>query len=262
MRGWFFLLLCFPSLAFAGERSVSAGLTLSHFDYNEDLPAGQQSHESGWIPLLDLASRVAFAPQWEWLVDFQGTYKAQSKFEGSTNTAGTFAEDTDNQTILRGETGFRFYPVDNFRFYGGVAISRWERLLNYGTGYRETYTWSSVVLGVGLQMARQAGWDLWADAALLPMLSANLQVNFSDYIAGGEDANLTLGNRVGSRIRITWQDEFRPGLVLSLAPFFERSEFSGTDSVPNSTPLLGGSIREPDSRTEQYGLATGLSLTF
>lgn len=249
---------------------LGAGLSLTSFNYEEDITPPGKSKESGLIPILFgyLAGGAGtanpntggFGP-FGWRLEFEGILEAQTNYDGTTLTTNAAAAATDKNTFMN-MRALAVLPVNNNLYiYGGVGYRYWNRYLAYGTGYREIYTWSYLPVGFRCSFNdANSQIRVSLDGAYNYMTSGQIQVIFSQTVTSGDDTTLTLGAKPGYKVSLPIDiklsgNNFR----LSMTPYFEYSEIGKSDTKYNSTPTSGGGslgyIQEPNSKTSQYGLA-------
>lgn len=248
MRWIFICTILIPS--WAAARVFHAGLHAVSFDYREDLPSPLRSRESGILPLLELG--LSFEPdpglflRGTWL----STYRSGTFYEGSNLSTNENVSATDVNDMHHAELRLA-KKLSDLSLSAGLAFDEWNRYLSYGSGYREIYRWWTLIAGASVPLDFAPGLSL--EGAVLLMNGANLRVIFSETVTNGEDSTVSLGNRVGFRVGLPYEFVWRDN-SWTLTPWVQATSFGESSFVDNSTPGLGGRLREPASQTRQFGL--------
>lgn len=245
------------------------GLNYFNFDYSEELAANQKSHESGNL--------LGFAGGIRWPLPTMGSgtvleIEGEGVFEGSTNYEGTTfsgtgnAFATDKQTIYRFETRLSRSLSESIGVHAGLGYRYWNRYLTFGTGYKEIYSWYTLPVGLSYQVVWSSALSVCFDFTYSFMFNGKIKVIFSETVINGDDSEMSLGSRPGYRLKAPISYRFDQKFRIEVSPWYERSEIGESNSAVNNTPQSGGgtvgSIREPSSHTDQYGVAAMLWITY
>lgn len=239
------------------------GLNVTSFDYKEELVAPLKSTEKGTFFIPYVQGKVFF-PRLQksyFNGEFEFSGRVESDFDGSTQL-GTPIQGKNNHVLFRLEADFYWNLTENFFVYSGYGYRYWDRFLSGGTGYREIYTWGYIPLGALIEFPLSEQVQIGVDFAYLIMRNGKLKVIFSETVINGDDTELTLGNKPGYRLRlpIDFLQASKGPYSFQVTPWYELSEIGESDEKYNST--MAGQIKEPASKTIQYGLILGLKVRF
>lgn len=260
---WLFFFIFFCGLPGRAYQSLNAGFVYEQFDYTEEISSPLRSHEIGWLPLLAASYENRFSKNLTFEFDFRGTYHATTRYEGSDLSTQADVTAINSHTIIDGEILLSWFPDQILaKLFAGFAGHSWDRFLAYGTGYRERYTWTNFTFGAGVLAFQADNFRLWVEGAVRPVWTTQMKVIFSETVQSGQDTTLILGPRLGYLIRAPFEWEFSPARTLTVSGFYEEIRMGGSGTVSNSTPGLGGTIREPDSKLRQSGFSAVLGIWF
>lgn len=263
----FFALMTFP--AHAENRFVIGG-GIRDFLYKEDIAAPDKSEEHGLFP--------SFIGEYHWLpygkagvdlsVNFESIVMATSDYSGTelNSHAGISAKDT--HTIV--DFGFRAsWPVlPTLSLFAGLTSHSWHRVLSYGSGYHEDYSWLYADLGARLLIVDNTAGRFYVSGSARPTFNGKIEVNFSDHVIDGENSTMDLGSTTGFRGSAEYEEDLTADWGLLVSLWLEGSSIGKSNSVYNGTDGLGGSgtsgatILEPASSTQQYGVSASFSHDF
>lgn len=277
MSKWAFVILILHSMAALAAPAKSAtaveifgGLSLTDFDYREEMTPPDRSHENGAFTVfaggLKISSLLMAGFGSFFMGNIEYASQVSTKYEGTVLSsssggpaAGSPAEATDYHNFLRLETHYYFGMHPNFMVHAGYGYRSWKRNLAYGSGYLETYTWTYLPLGIYIRN-EISNFQYGVDLTYLVMLEGKIDIVFSENIVGGDDTTLTLGNRNGYRLAVPMSYTLDPQFTLQLKPWYEQTEIGKSDAKLNRTPSINGYIHEPASVTKQMGVYLGLSI--
>jgi hypothetical protein len=271
------LLMLLAGGVFAQERSLlnftgvfaETGFTGMHF--KEELTAPVKSTETGVLPMV----RVGVAnrnPDARLYYRGSVTLAAGGTHYDGTDQTGTIPLSSTTQNVRTTSelnVGAQFGRV---AFYTGLGYLHWERNLGGQNGYGEKYAWLYLPVGVRVRYAapRVRG---TVDLSMRPTLRGNVAIDVADMFdyAPLDAKDLTLSNRTGVRLEAPVHFTPRPRLTISLSPWYEYATSGGSDTQAvtangNIVTFADANgrrftqyLREPASRTHQYGATLGVS---
>jgi len=244
------------------QSEVLFGVNVTSFDYEEELAAPLKSTEKGtfFIPYVQGKVFVPGLNRSFFNLEIEYSGRVQSLYDGSDRFGAPIVV-TNNHVFFRAETDFYWNFRPYFYIFAGYGYRYWDRYLSSGTGYKEIYTWGYYPVGLLYEVPISDQFSFGVDLTYVVMTDGKLKVIFSETVSGGDDTDLTLGNKPGYRIRFPLQ--FHPAqsrFSYQIMPWYEGSEIGASEFVFNAT--IGGPIKEPASRTIQYGILLGLKAQF
>lgn len=268
LLGILILLVAASALAVPGvaQARVDLGLgtNLTYFMYQESLAPPQKSTETAAFPTFLLDARIFFLGESYMRMRGETARNMGSVYDGSdlhtlaaVQSVNVF--DLDDMMI---ELGFSF--ADRYTVFAGYGYRAWNRHLSGTPGYRELYSWFYMPIGARARIYRDAQFDVSLEAAVRPTTKSKIQVITSETYTNGQDSEMSLGNKIGYRLATPASWRFHPSWSLSVSPWYEHSELGESAWVSNPTfdPSGSGIIREPASKTDQFGCEAMLVFSF
>jgi hypothetical protein len=264
------LLLLGASLGAPGEEfadrlkfQTEVGISVERFGYEEFSDSGRLlDREEGYLPGVS-GSITALKGAWEF--SLVGRFHAGTvDYDGQTNAGAPLKTETDQRVWDLGFTaGRRFNApvIESLLPYLGVGYWRWQRDINptaVTSGLSETYSWPYAAVGARAMLLRRERFEWQLDIGVVRPISPEVKVDFSGVF---DSARLKLGSRTGYRAAMPLGWKFGRAKQITLEPFWERQAFGRSPTeVLNRTGMAVGTVFEPRSRAENYGL--NLSLSF
>lgn len=263
LNGWHVLAFIFLiHCPFANAASTEVGIaeSFTHFSYKEELDAPLKSTETSDFWLTELQAHVAFPSGYFLTLSYGLTPYISSSYDGTTQS-GVPVTNTNTLSFTKTEA-LLYMPISaKWQFYFGYGYNKWVRILESGFAYKEIYTWNYYAMGLRTLLSGNTDYNLSLDLSTRPIFGGKIQVITSEYHSGGADSEMNLGSRTGLRVSLPIQFGISSGIFMGVAPWIERSGFSESDVVTNSTlePNPSRGIQEPSSTTEQYGVEASIS---
>ncbi len=243
-----------------GGSELRLGFSALAFDYEEfdDLGASLD-REEGWLP----GAVVQYAYQADaWLVD-AGLLWLDGEADYSSPAAQSITEEEILDLELR--AGWRLSGPERapLHLLAGFGYRTWWRNIRStasADGVDETYRWGYGLLGLrgARQLDRQT--RLIADFAATRTIAPRMKVSFRRVF---DDADLDLRAKNGFRARLTMERTLRPGMTLSLSPWYEYWQLGRSADEPllsGGVPV--GSVYEPRSESHNFGIQLALGWRF
>lgn len=250
-------------IAYAAPHRFEVGLSYSRYDYKEDLTPPLKSTETGWIPQVRLG--------YSYLADDRFYFRAfgeasvaddDTDYDGSTQ-GGVPLKDTTRNDFARLEmnAGWTFkgnLPV-SITPYAGAGWRYWKRDI----GYNETYSWWYIPVGVKLLYPMAEGFSIGLNASVNFMCDGRMTISFKDDTFA--NTTLQLGNRPGGLVELPVSWRPRVNWAFTVTPWYEYSEIGESPwerlNYADGT-YTGFVVREPSSRTHQYGIRLSTEYLF
>ena len=273
----FLLVFALPALAEppAGNTNqfiFDFGFNYRYFDYKEDINPPLKSTENGWLPgvYFNFAFQKKSIIYTKVHVDYAA---ADIDFDGTTQS-GRPVSFSDQKTRL-----FKFewdigYPIPigkSFTLtpYAGYGYRYWQRgdsrYIAQVNAYsiKEEYYWHYIPVGITANYDITDRWSIGGTASANIMFYGKMKAHASEVMAGVNDPDFTLGNKVGFYAELPVTFRFTKNWALVLAPWYEYSAFGQSDTV-NLTyaGTVIGYAYEPASKTNQYGANLGANFSF
>jgi hypothetical protein len=258
---WLVLLLLLPRVLSAAEvpETVNStawlGVSLLDFDYEEFFDNGSSANrEEGLVPGFTAGMSVArghwFAATgisaWSGTVDYHGPVESETD------------EDIIDWNVLAGREIYR-EGGGAVGLFAGLGYRNWERDIQptaTASGLFETYDWWYGMLGVRGEYRFSSATQFRVDAYLTRTVKPEIEVEFG---ANFDDVTLPLGEKTGRRITLTLDRRLNNRMRVWVSPWYEFQEL-GRSPTRNLTSngIVTGTVFEPRSETENFGISIGL----
>jgi len=250
-------------IAYAIPHRFEVALSYSRYDYKEDLTPPLKSTETGWVPQVRLG--------YSYLADDRFYFRAfgeasvaddDTDYDGST-MSGVPLKDTTRNDFARLEmnAGYTFkgtLPV-SVTPYAGVGWRYWKRDI----GYNEFYSWWYIPVGVKILYPMAEGFSIGLNASVNFMFDGRMTISFKDDTFA--NTTLSLGNRPGGLVELPVSWRPRVNWAFTVTPWYEYSEIGESPWEPlnyANGAYTGLVVREPSSRTHQYGVRVSTEYLF
>jgi len=269
------LFLCTFPIANAFGRTqdglaVSLGASVLNFDYREFNEQGRLlDRESGQVPGVMFEMSHAKL-QWQWAARLAYA-KGSTAYEGQTNTGVPVMTKTHQllaDAELRGEYALSEFSALEPRVYLGAAHHSWRRDIQPSvtptgvavSGLLETYQWGQVFGGSRITLV-QFGYASWSfDVRVTRSIAPTILVDFAGQ---NDNPRLALGERWGSRLALPLRYSMRDSTAIFVEPSFDQGALGESDTVPlTRSGNRVGSIKEPESISQHFGLVVGVQQQF
>jgi hypothetical protein len=238
--------------------ALQGGLTYTHFDYAEDFAPPHKSTENGSNPGITISGKFRTSDDLE-SVALQGIIdyaSGSTHYDGALQgTKGEYlgpasATTSDTFTNLEGRVIFNLSTLQPgrtyLRGYSGLGARSWTRKLDL----QEDYNWVYLPLGLIYETQINDKLTVAFDAALKLMVAGTIKFHFSDINPDASDRTASLGQKPGIKLQAPVAYKLNPAISLVGTPFYEFSQIGQSNTVDLGD---GTGIREPSSRTYQYG---------
>jgi len=260
-----------PQKAFA-HQSFEFGMMYHHFDYKEDVSPGK-SKETGWLPGIFLGWNYNKKNAVYSKVLFEFSY-GDTKYDG-TDQSGTIPVTFDNdngQFLFRGEwdIGYNFAVTKNISLkpYVGYGYRHWLRgettLRSNGiSSIKERYYWHYLPAGLSAEFTIGDKFSIEPNAGMRWMFFGKMRAYLSEYNSGNNDPEVELGNKLGWYAEIPIRYKFSQYWSVVVKPWYEYSAIGKSDTVAYTYyGIVDGYLYEPASKTHQYGVNVGLTVSY
>ena len=264
------MLISLPTVSQADTLTGSSLQLGVGYRYKEDLPGALKSTESGWLPDVNLS--YTYKKKSNFFARIYGDYaSADITYDGTTQGGTPISYSDSHQKFFKFEAdfGYAFGVTDKFLLipYIGYGYRYWERGQARTTStyitYEEDYSWSYAPIGLKADYDINERWNIGGTIAVNIMFNGKMNAYPSRVIAGLNDPEFTLGNKIGfyADLPITYKLSTNWSIVGT--PWYEYSQIGRSDNV-NITygKTVIGYAYEPDSTTNQYGFNLGVSYSF
>ena len=263
-------LLALPGTGTAAGASLEAGAGYHHFDYREDLNPPLKSTESGWLPSA-YASYTYQRPASLYIRLYADYAGADLTFDGTTQSGTPVRFEDSSQRLFKFEAhfGYVLQPEDHFQLipYIGLGHRYWLRgkakITPTFRSFEEEYSWSYLPVGLKADYTLNRQWSIGATLGANIMFNGKMTARLSHVLAGANDPEFDLGNKVGYYAEMPVTYTFARNWALVGTPWYEYSQIgrSNTLNIIQNNTIVGFAF-EPPSRTHQYGLKLGFAYTF
>jgi hypothetical protein len=260
-----------PQKAFA-HQSFEFGMMYHYFDYKEDVSPGK-SKETGWLPGIFLGWNYNKKNAVYSKVLFEFSY-GDTKYDG-TDQSGTIPVTFDNdngQFLFRGEwdIGYNFAVTKNISLkpYVGYGYRHWLRgettLRSNGiSSIKERYYWHYLPAGLSAEFTIGDKFSIEPNAGMRWMFFGKMRAYLSEYNSGNNDPEVELGNKLGWYAEIPIRYKFSQYWSVVVKPWYEYSAIGKSDTVAYTYyGIVDGYLYEPASKTHQYGVNVGLTVSY
>jgi len=250
-------------IPYAQPHRFEIALSYGNYDYKEDLTPPLKSTETGWVPQVRLG--------YSYMADDGFYFRAfgeasvgddDTDYDGST-MSGVPLKDTTRNDFARLEMNAGYTYRGNLPFsitpYAGLGYRYWKRDI----GYNETYSWWYFPVGVKLLYPVNQKFSVGLNASMNIMFEGQMTISYKNDLLA--NTTVTLGNKLGYllEIPVSW----RPlvNWAFTVTPWYEYSEIGESPWEPlNYTDgtYTGFVVREPSSRTNQYGIRLSTEYLF
>jgi len=242
--------LLISSVAWSVDYQFGVGGDYTTFFYQE-LPPAAKSTEAASYPSAVAELNFYFTNTFYLKTRYEFAGGVNSYYDGTVLNSSQGAHITNQLAFSVMEADLYFPIFDPVNLYVGYGTRTWSRSLSGSPGYNEIYTSNYIPAGI-LWTIYKDRFSIALDASARIINSANIQVITSKTFPGGQDSTMSLGATTGERVALPVEDYLSPSFSLRFTPWYEHISFNSSNSVTNST--LGGSIYEPSSTTDNYGL--------
>ncbi|HOD36747.1 MAG TPA: hypothetical protein PLR20_13110 [Syntrophales bacterium] len=239
------------------------GLALNYynFDYKEELDSPLKSTEEEWVTALRLYYNYSANDSGYILLFAEVSLDDDTDYDGSTQ-AGVPVKQTTKNDFRRFELdlGYTFkgrMPL-SLTPYVGIGYRFWERDLG---GYKEDYSWFYLPLGLRAAWAPHERISVALNAAVNFMFDGEMDV----YDWAYEDMTVELDDKIGCSVELPVTFNLARHWAFVMTPWYEYSKIGQSAWEPiffKDGTYTGFVLREPSSRTHQYGLRAGLEFVF
>ena len=232
------------------DHTFSVGISMSHLDYDEDVPSPYKSELSGSLPSLymkytyDRLNSVYFNV----LVEYS---KSDLKYDGTTMDGSESVSFDDSQEYRRyeGNLGYTF-DIGHYLSispYTGLGYRTWDRSTDKDMGYEEEYKWVYLPVGVKLILEIGDNWRIEPNLVYRLMLDGEMKIP-------GSGLEFNLGNESGWHADIAVKYYFSQHWGIEFVPWYEKMKLGESNVVDG--------YLEPESDTTQYGVNLGVIFSF
>jgi len=260
-----------PQKAFANQ-SFEFGMMYHYFDYKEDVSPGK-STEKGWLPGIYLGWNYNKKNAVYSKVFLEFSY-GDTKYDG-TDQSGAIPVTFDNdngQFLFRGEwdIGYNFAVTKNISLkpYVGYGYRHWLRgettLRSNGiSSIKERYYWHYLPAGLSAEFTIGDKFSIEPNAGMRWMFFGKMRAYFSDLDPGNNDPEFKLGNKLGWYAEIPLKYAFSQYWSVVVKPWYEYSAIGKSDEVAQTNyGIVKAYPHEPASKTHQYGVNVGLTVSY
>ncbi|MBI3811086.1 MAG: hypothetical protein HY283_02610 [Nitrospirae bacterium] len=249
----------------AAELRGRIGLSVMEFGYKEFSDDGHRvDRENGLLPGI---SAALTRTQGDWFVSGEVSYFAGDvRYDGRTQTGAPFETRTGENLLdygLRAGRWFGMRADSDLAVYAGLGRRRWTRNIQSHSnvnGLFEVYDWWYGSLGTKWIFYKAGKLEGGIDLSLLRTLAPEIKIDFNGVY---DNVRLDLGERFGGRLSFPWRYHYHDETAFLLEPYLEGWDLGRSSSKPlirNGTVM--GSVLEPRSETQNYGLAISLVRSF
>jgi hypothetical protein len=243
---------------------------IHRFDYQEDVPAPRKSTESGVLPSAMVSYRYdTGVSQPLFLARMEGSFAVSTQYEGTDQQGKHAVSGTTPSQFLEVEAELATPALEvrnrlEARAYAGAGYHYWRRG-DQATGsgaYREDYQWPLAIAGALIQTHPFSRLGVDLDMSARWQVMGTMKVFLSEIDGELRDATVDLGNRLGFKAQLPMSYEVFRQTSLVFSPWVEFSSIGQSDPVTVSAvdgSSTGMALREPSSRTIQYGSLLGVS---
>lgn len=243
------------------------GLALNYynFDYKEDLDSPLKSTEEEWITALRLYYNYSADNRGYVLLFAEMSVDDDTDYDGSTQSGIPLKQTTKND--------FRRFELDlGYTFKGQMPLSLtpyigfgyrfWERDLG---SFKEDYSWFYIPLGLRVAWAPNERISVALNAAVNFMFDGEMEVY--DWAGASNVAPTTveLDDKIGCSVELPVTFNVARHWAIVMTPWYEYSKIGQSAFEPifyKDGTYTGFVLREPSSRTHQYGLRAGVEFVF
>jgi tetratricopeptide (TPR) repeat protein len=250
-------------IVYALPHRFEIAFSYSYFDYKEDVQPPLKSTETGWIPQVRLGYSYA--------ADDQFYFRAFGEFSvGNDNTdydgstlngiplTGTTWNDFARSEVNLGYTFKENLPL-SITPYFGLGYRYWKR----DVGYNETYSWWYLPVGVKFLYPVNQKFSVGLNASMNIMFESYMTISTKNDVYA--NTTVQLGNKLGYLVELPLSWRPRANWAFTATPWYEYSEIGESPWEPlyytNGT-FTGFVVREPSSRTNQYGIRISTEYLF
>jgi tetratricopeptide (TPR) repeat protein len=250
-------------ISYAQPHRFEIALSYSHYDYKEDLTPPLKSTETGWVPQVRLG--------YSYVADDRFYFRAfgeasvaddDTDYDGST-MGGVPLKDTTRNDFARLEVNAGYTYRENLSFsitpYVGLGYRYWKRDI----GYNETYSWWYLPLGVKTLYPVTPKWSVGLNASVNFMFDGRMTISSKNDILA--NTTVHLGNRPGYLVELPVSWRPRVNWAFTVTPWYEYSEIGESPwerLYYTDGSYTGFVVREPSSRTNQYGIRLSTEYLF
>lgn len=259
-----------PRKVFANQ-AFEFGVMYHYFDYKEDLPAPLKSTEKGWLPGIYLGWNYNKKNAVYTKVFLEFSY-GDTKYDGTTQSGTPIIYSDDNrQFLFRGEwdIGYNFALTKNISIkpYVGYGYRHWVRgeteWRSIAWSIKERYYWNYLPAGLSAEFNMSDKFFLEPNVGIRWMFFGKMRAYFSEMMAGYNDPEFKLGNKLGWYAEIPIRYKFSQYWSVVVKPWYEYSEIGKSDYEDLTYyGLYEDTYYEPASRTHQYGLNVGMVFSY
>jgi tetratricopeptide (TPR) repeat protein len=250
-------------ISYAQPHRFEIALSYSHFDYKEDFQPPLKSTEMGWIPQVRLGYSYVAEDRFYFRAFGEASVADDdTDYDGST-MSGVPLKDTTRNDFARLEVNAGYTYRGNLPFsitpYVGLGYRYWKRDI----GYNETYSWWYLPLGVKALYPVNPKWSVGLNASVNFMFDGRMTISYKNDILA--NTTVTLGNKLGYLLEIPVSWWPRVNWAFTVTPWYEYSEIGESPWEPlyyTDGSYTGFVVREPSSRTNQYGIRISTEYLF
>jgi tetratricopeptide (TPR) repeat protein len=250
-------------ISYAQPHRFEIALSYSQFDYKEDFQPPLKSTEMGWIPQVRLGYSYVADDRFYFRAFGEASVAADdTDYDGST-MGGVPLKDTTRNDFARLEVNAGYTYRGNLPFsitpYVGLGYRYWKRDI----GYNETYSWWYLPLGVKALYPVNPEWSVGLNASVNFMFDGRMTISSKNDILA--NTTVRLGNRPGYLVELPVSWRPRVNWAFTVTPWYEYSEIGESPWEPlnySNGTYTGFVVREPSSRTNQYGIRLSTEYLF
>lgn len=239
------------------------GLALNYYnyDYKEELDSPLKSTEEEWITAMRLYYNYSANDSGYVLFFAEASVADDTDYDGSTQTGIPVKQTTKNDfRKVELNLGYTFkgqMPLSLTPFVG-LGYRFWMRDLG---GYKEDYSWFYIPLGLRVAWAPHERISMALNAAVNFMFDGEMTVYDWDY----KDTTVELDDKIGYAVELPVTFNLARHWSIVMTPWYEYSKIGQSAYEPifyKDGTYTGYALREPSSRTHQYGLRAGVEFVF
>lgn len=213
----------------------------------------------GWIPGIQLAGNTNITGYLR--IEFNlSAYRGTIDYQGHTNKGVPHQTRTDETLSHQGlRLVSTFTPQADF--FLGVQSREWQRDIrdNNGVfGLFEKYRWHELSTGLDVILSKNSTQQWLVEIGVLKIIAPELFVDLSK--VNGGTANLSLGEKLGGRLKLTWAYMLSSPWTMNVNAYAEAWDFGRSDLKRTTTGAMV--VSEPRSETRNAGLQLALQYTF
>jgi len=243
------------------------GLALNYYycDYKEELTSPLKSTEKEWITALRFYYNY-FANDSGYILLFAETSVVDdTDYDGSTQTGIPLKQTTENDfRKVELDLGYTFKGGLPFSFtpYVGIGYRYWMRDLG---SLKEDYSWFYIPLGLRVTWAPHQQFSMALNASVNFMFDGEMTVYDWTGASNVADTTVQLDDKPGYLVELPITFNLARHWAIALIPWYEYSKIGQSPYEPifyKDGTYTGFVLREPSSRTHQYGLRAGVEFVF